>query len=85
MLRREQDPIINIEYKNPFNLKEHVNEKETILDIKAETNNKELIDIEMQLNWYNEMPMAVPKKSASLRLNSKAQEYLSKSLLKTPV
>ena len=33
-----------------------MDDKEAILDIKAETNNKELIDIEMQLNWYKEMP-----------------------------
>ncbi len=56
ILSREDDPIVNIEYKNPFNMKEYVDDKVSILDIKAETNNSELIDIEMQLNWYKEMP-----------------------------
>lgn len=56
ILRREDDPIVNIKYKNPFNMKEYVDDKASILDIKAETNKKELIDIEMQLNWYKEMP-----------------------------
>ena len=56
ILDREDDPIVNIEYKNPFNMKEYVDDKVSILDIKAETNNSELIDIEMQLNWYKEMP-----------------------------
>ena len=56
ILRRDDDPIVKIEYKNPFNMKEYVDDKSSILDIKAETNNKELIDIEMQLNWYKEMP-----------------------------
>ena len=56
ILRRDDDPIVSVEYKNPFNIKEYVDDKSSILDIKAETNNKELIDIEMQLNWYKEMP-----------------------------
>ena len=37
-------------------IQEYIDDKSSILDIKAETNNKELIDIEMQLNWYKEMP-----------------------------
>ncbi len=57
ILGRDDDPIVNIEYKNPFILKEDMDEKEAILDIKAETNNRELIDIEMQMNWYREMPL----------------------------
>lgn len=57
ILGRDDDPIVNIEYKNPFILKENMDDKETILDIKAETNNRELIDIEMQMNWYREMPL----------------------------
>jgi len=42
ILGREDDPIVSIEYKNPFILKESMDEKETVLDIKAETNNREL-------------------------------------------
>ncbi|MBQ3520506.1 MAG: Rpn family recombination-promoting nuclease/putative transposase [Firmicutes bacterium] len=57
ILSREDDPIVNIQYKNPFNMKEYVDDKVSILDIKAETNNRELIDIEMLMNWYREMPL----------------------------
>lgn len=56
ILNRKEDPIVTIEYKNPFNIREYVSEKETILDIKVETNNKELIDIEMQIMWQTDMP-----------------------------
>ena len=56
ILRRTEDPIIGIEYKNPFNLRHYISEKENILDIKAETNNNELIDIEMQIMWGKDMP-----------------------------
>lgn len=56
ILDREEDPIISIEYKNPFSIQECVDEKESILDIKAETNNRKLIDIEMQIVWDKYMP-----------------------------
>ena len=56
ILSRGEDPIVEIEYKNPFNIKEYITDKETILDIKAETNSKELIDIEMQIMWSKDMP-----------------------------
>lgn len=56
ILDREDDPIVSIEYKNPFSIDECVDEKESILDIKAETNRKELIDIEMQIVWDKDMP-----------------------------
>lgn len=55
ILDREEDPIVNIEYKNPFQLREHADDKETILDIKAEVDSKELIDIEMQIIWDKDM------------------------------
>ncbi|MBQ4595804.1 MAG: PD-(D/E)XK nuclease family transposase [Firmicutes bacterium] len=45
ILGRDDDPIVHIEYKNPFSIKECVDEKESVLDIKAETNKRELIDI----------------------------------------
>ena len=56
ILGREDDPIVSIEYKNPFSIKECTDEKESILDIKAETNKRELIDIEMQILWDKDMP-----------------------------
>jgi len=56
ILGRVDDPIVYLEYKNPFNLEECVDEKESILDIKAETDKKELIDIEMQILWNKDMP-----------------------------
>ncbi len=56
ILGRDDDPIVHIEYKNPFSIKECVDEKESVLDIKAETNKRELIDIEMQILWDKDMP-----------------------------
>jgi len=56
ILKRTEDPITNIEYKNPFNIRSYVREKENILDIKAETDHNELIDIEMQIMWGKDMP-----------------------------
>lgn len=55
ILDNEDDPIVNIEYKNPFQLKENFDDKETILDIKAEADSKKLIDIEMQIVWSKDM------------------------------
>jgi len=46
--REEHNKIISIEHKNPFNLRKNSYERETILDIKAVTNEHEYIDIEMQ-------------------------------------
>ena len=56
ILDRTDDPIVSIEYKNPFSIDECVDEKESILDIKAETNKRQLIDIEMQIAWDKDMP-----------------------------
>ena len=56
ILDRRDDPITDIEYKNPFILQECEEEKESVLDIKAITDSNELIDIEMQIIWKDEMP-----------------------------
>ena len=56
ILDRADDPIVDIEYKNPFKIREYTDEKENILDIKAETDSNELIDIEMQILWGKDMP-----------------------------
>ena len=56
ILDRENDPIVSITYKNPFRLRDYIDEKDIILDIKAETDSEELIDIEMQIMWGKDMP-----------------------------
>jgi predicted transposase/invertase (TIGR01784 family) len=40
--------IVSIEIKNPFNLKEAIADKETILDIKAKDEKGRLYDVEVQ-------------------------------------
>ncbi len=49
ILERKEDPIIDLDYKNPFNVREFDDEKEFILDIKVVTSGGEIIDIEMQM------------------------------------
>ncbi len=49
ILEREEDSITSIEYRNPFNLRERPSQKESILDIKAETSGGELLDLEIHL------------------------------------
>lgn len=48
ILNRKDDLIKSVVYKNPFNVREMDAQKEGILDIKAETDRGELLDIEMQ-------------------------------------
>lgn len=48
ILDRKTDPIKSVTYRNPFNVRETDSQKEGILDIKAETDRGELLDIEMQ-------------------------------------
>lgn len=55
ILEREDDPIESVIYKNPFNVRETDAQKEGILDIKAETNRGELLDIEMQFTEDEEI------------------------------
>ena len=56
ILNRSNNPITDIEYTNPFQAKFYLDDKETILDIKATTNTMEIIDIEMQIVWQDDMP-----------------------------
>ncbi|MCQ4636780.1 Rpn family recombination-promoting nuclease/putative transposase [Anaerovorax odorimutans] len=49
ILDRKDDPIRRIDYKNPFNTREFEAQKESILDIKAETDRHELLDLEIHL------------------------------------
>lgn len=48
ILERKDDPIKSIILKNPIDTAEREDEKETIMDIRAETNSGEELDIEMQ-------------------------------------
>ncbi len=42
-------PAVKLELKNPFNLKTFINSKESILDVKAEDENKRIFDVEIQV------------------------------------
>lgn len=48
ILQREDDPIIDIQIKDPDFYGERDDDKDSILDIKALTNSNEIIDIEVQ-------------------------------------
>ena len=48
ILERKDDPINSIVLKNPIDTAEREDEKETIMDIRAETSSGEELDIEMQ-------------------------------------
>ena len=52
ILAQREDPIVSLEYLNPFQLRQWPDEKESILDIKVKTETGELIDIEMQICAY---------------------------------
>lgn len=55
ILRREEDPIIDIQIKDPDFYGERDQDKESVLDIKALTDSNEIIDIEVQnknLSFY---------------------------------
>lgn len=49
ILDRRDDPITSISYRNPFNIREQPDQKESILDIKAETTDGELLNLEIHL------------------------------------
>lgn len=53
ILERDDNPIVDLVYKNPFSIAEAVNEKTIIMDINVETSKQELIDIEMQIGELN--------------------------------
>lgn len=54
--RNESDKIISLTHKNPINDQLTPDDKESIMDIKVETNNGELIDIEMQVSYESYFP-----------------------------
>jgi len=49
LLDRKEDPIVDLQYKNPFRLAEYAVQKEPILDIYVRTQKGEQIAIEMQV------------------------------------
>ena len=49
VLEREADPIVDIVYKNPFSITDDCEGKTIIMDIRAQIDKGELIDIEMQI------------------------------------
>ena len=53
ILARKQDPIRAIVIKNPIETPEREMEKGTVMDIKAETDAGELLNIEMQANSFS--------------------------------
>lgn len=49
ILNRKEDPIVDLEYKNPFHLNQYMVGKQTVMDIKVATSHGEIIDVEMQV------------------------------------
>ncbi|MCQ4637293.1 Rpn family recombination-promoting nuclease/putative transposase, partial [Anaerovorax odorimutans] len=49
ILDRKEDPIVRIHYRNPFNVRKFETQKESVLDIKVETGQGELLDLEIHL------------------------------------
>lgn len=49
ILNRKEDPIMDLEYKNPFHLNRYIVGKQTVMDIKVSTSHGEIIDVEMQV------------------------------------
>ena len=50
ILERKTDPIRHLEIKNPIDLGDWILDKDTVMDIKAETDSGELLTIEMQVS-----------------------------------
>lgn len=50
ILERKDDPIRRIEIKNPIDIGDWILDKDTTMDIKAETDSGELLTIEMQVS-----------------------------------
>lgn len=50
ILGRGNDPIKQVEIKNPIDIGDFIWSKDTVMDIKAETESAEILDIEMQVD-----------------------------------
>ncbi len=49
LLDSEFDPVVDLKILNPFNLKEGLDDKESILDVKAENKAGRVFDVEIQV------------------------------------
>ena len=56
VLERDEDPIVDIEYKNPFSIGQDYSDKNIVMDIKLVTDRGERIDVEMQMIAYRSYP-----------------------------
>ena len=54
ILERKDDPIRNLEIKNPIDVGNLIMDKDTTMDIKAETDSKEILSIEMQVGHLSD-------------------------------
>jgi predicted transposase/invertase (TIGR01784 family) len=51
-----KQPITSVSILNPYNDKEHLNDKLSIVDVKARDGNNQLYQIEIQLAYYESLP-----------------------------
>lgn len=54
-----QQPITSVSILNPYNDKEHLNDKLSIVDVKARDNSDKLYQIEIQLAYYESLPARI--------------------------
>lgn len=74
----EEEKITSVEIKNPHNDKDYESEKNSILDVKAETNHKEILNIEIQVTIdYSMIPRSefYGSKIFSSQANPKSRDY----------
>ena len=72
------EEIKTLEFKNPYLLRESKNDKEEILDIKAELNNNIQCDIEMQIGNYHDLEKRILDSWAKIYRQSigKSKKYI---------
>lgn len=73
ILERSDDPIKHVEIKNPVDYGELLKSKDTAMDIKAETESREILDIEMQvdhLEFYRNRSLFYGGRLVNSSLNS---------------
>lgn len=85
ILERKEDPIQRIEIKNTVDYGERPEEKDTTMDIKAETDSGELLTIEMQvghLSYYRNRALFYGGRLVNSSLNSgKNYDKMKKSIV----
>ena len=73
ILERGNDPIKHVEIKNPIDTGDFMKSKDTVMDIKAETEYQEILDIEMQvdnLEFYRNRALYYGGRLVNSSLNS---------------